>query len=245
MRIVKVSVNVSRKVSLPEYSNVSFSLGMEADIAEGEDAFVLMDTLRKDAVAYVEEQCNQALEREGQPAKFYEGELYDVVMFLDNVLVAQHGLALVSYPASYRNLYTGHRWSGAVMLAEQEAKKRGLRFAADSTLIGEIEALQAKMLTLAEESSALALFEIGRVRREDKSVFLCASIPFARVLFDNRSSLDYHLFRDQAQIADQVAHDWRNVELVEVQTVEELAALYLQDGQDVDDYDGEDDDPGM
>lgn len=228
MRIVKVSVNVSRKVSLPEYSNVSFSLGMEADIAEGEDAFVLMDTLRKDAVAYVEEQCNQALEREGQPAKFYEGELYDVVMFLDNVLVAQHGLALVSYPASYRNLYTGHRWSGAVMLAEQEAKKRGLRFAADSMLIGEPEALRAKLIALAEESSALALFDIGRVRREDKNLFLCAAIPFARVLFDNRCR-DYHLFRDQAQVADQVAHDWRNVELVVVQSVEELDALYGAD----------------
>lgn len=227
MRIIKVSVNVSRKVSLSEYSNVSFSLGMEADIAEGEDAFVLMDTLRKDAAAYVEEQCNQALEAEGQPAKFYEGELYDVVMFLDNVLVVQHGLALVSRPPlSYRTLYTGHRWSGAVMLAEQEAKKRGLRFAADSMLIGEPEALRAKIIALAEESSALALFDIGRVRYEDK--FLCATIPFARVLFDNKFR-DYHLFRDQAQVADQVAHDWRNVELVDVQTVEELAALYVQD----------------
>lgn len=244
MRIVKVSVNVSRKVSLPEYSNVSFSLGMEADIAEGEDAFVLMDTLRKDAAAYVEEQCNQALEREGQPAKFYEGEMYDVAMFLDNVLVILSDILMDAYPPAYRRLYSGHRWSGAVMLAEQEAKKRGLRFAADSTLIGEPEALRAKMIALAEESSALALFDIGRVRREDKNLFLCATIPFARVLFDNRFR-DYHLFRDQAQVADQVAHDWRNVELVDVQTVEELAALYLQDEQDVEDYDGEDDAPGM
>ena len=244
MRIVKVSVNVSRKVSLPEYCNVSDSIGMDADIAEGEDAFTLADTLRRDAAAYVEEQCNQALEREGQPAKFYEGDLYDVVMFLDNVLVTLSDILMDAYPPAYRRLYSGHRWSGAVMLAEQEAKKRGLRFAADSTLIGEPEALRAKMIALAEESSALALFDIWRVRREDKNLFLCATIPFARVLFDNRFR-DYHLFRDQAQVADQVAHDWRNVELVDVQTVEELAALYLQDEQDVDDYDGEDDDPGM
>lgn len=242
MRIVKVSVNVSRKVSLPEYCNVSYSIGMDADIAEGEDAFTLADTLRRDAAAYVEEQCNQALEREGQPAKFYEGELYDVVMFLDNILIAQQGIAMVR-PQSYRNLYTGHRWSGAVLLAEQEAKKRGVQFA--STLIGEPEALQAKMRALAEESGALALFQIGRVQHEDKNVFLYATIPFALVLFDDRLQDDYQLFRDSAQVEDHISHDWRGVELLNVQTVEELAALYLQDEQDVDDYDGEDDDPGM
>jgi len=204
---------------------------MDADIAEGEDAFTLADTLRKDAAAYVEEQCNQALEREGQPAKFYDGDLYDVVMFLDNVLLTLHDVALEFPPAGCRKLYTGHRWSGAVMLAEQEAKKRGLRFAADSTLIGEPEAIQAKLIALAEESGALALHEIGRVRREDKTVYLCASIPFARVLFDNKFR-NYHLFRDQAQTLDQVEHDWRSIELVEVQTLEELAALYSQDEDD-------------
>ncbi|MBN2391745.1 MAG: hypothetical protein JXR84_13550, partial [Anaerolineae bacterium] len=187
---------------------------------------------RKDAAAYVEEQCNQALEREGQPAKFYEGELYDVVLFLDNVLVVQQGIALVR-PQGYRNLYTGHRWSGAVLLAEQEAKKRGVRFA--STLIGEPEALQAKMRALAEESGALALFQIGRVRREDKSVFLYATIPFARVLFDD-SQDDYKLFRDLAQVEDYISHDWRGLELLNVQTIEELEDLYSwledEDGKD-------------
>jgi hypothetical protein len=209
---------------------------MDADIAEGEDAFTLADTLRRDAAAYVEEQCNQALEREGQPAKFYEGELYDVVMFLDNVLVVQHDLDLGRLPAR-RYLYRGHRYSGATMLAEQEAKKCGVRFAMDSTLIGEIEALQAKMLTLAEESSALALFSIGLVPRDDREVFLYATIPLARVLFDDSFQDDYHLFRDRAQVEDHVSHDWHDTEVFHVQTVEELESL-LSRYQDVDGKDG-------
>lgn len=221
MRIVKVSVNVSRKVSLPEYCNVSYSIGMDADIAEGEDAFTLADTLRRDAAAYVEEQCNQALEREGQPAKFYEGELYDVILFLDNVLVTQHDVLLGFHCPAYRRLYTGHRFSGAVMIAEQEAKKRGVRLERNLTLIGETDALRAKMVALAEESGEMAIFEIARV----KAVNLCAIIPLARVLFDDRFQ-DYHLFRDRAQIVDYVSHDWRTIELLDVQTVEELDALY-------------------
>ncbi len=56
MKIVKVSVTVSRTVSLPEYSNARFGLSLEADVTDGEDAFVVADALRKDAADYVEEQ---------------------------------------------------------------------------------------------------------------------------------------------------------------------------------------------
>lgn len=229
MKIIKVSVTVQRTVSLPEYSNVRFGLSLDADVEDEFNKFESIDMLREKATAYVEEQCNQALEQEGQPAKFYEGELYDVVLFLDHVLIVQHGVEPAMFPANYHKLFTGHRYSGAETLANREAKKRGLSV---STLIGETEALQAKMVEIAEHCGAIAVVETGHIVREGKTVHLLAMVPLSQVLFSH----DYHLFRDRAQVEDHIAHDWRKVELVEVQTAEELESL-LSVADDEDDED--------
>jgi len=229
MKIVKVSVTVSRTVSLPEYSNARFGLSLEADVTDGEDAFVVADALRKDAADYVEEQCNQALEVEGQPAKFYEGELYDVVVFLNSVLITQHGInPSNTLPPSYRKLYTGHRWNGAVTLASREAEKRGFSFDAHSTLIGEPLALEAKMRELAEQSGAWAAYEVGRVRRDSRFVYRHAIIPLTQVVCDPER-MGYYVFPDLDAAKDHIAHDYRPSELVVVQSVEELDDLYDAD----------------
>ncbi|MCK9629270.1 MAG: hypothetical protein M0R37_11865 [Bacteroidales bacterium] len=222
MQITRVSVNVSRKVSLPEYSNASFALALDADLEAGENAIAVADALRDAAAAYVEEQCNQALEAEGKPAKFNLGTLYDVVTFLDNVFMTVSGLVRDARLPLCRILHSQHRGTAAVRLAQQEAVRRGMHSAIETALLNEEEA-RATLVELAEASEALALFYVGRVAES----YQYATIPLARVLFDEAHKEfydDYRAFRDHAQVEDHLAHDWRGSTLVDVQTVEELVA---------------------
>jgi len=229
MEIKCVSVSVSRTVSLPEYSNMRFGLSLNAELEEGEEAHQVANDLRDKAIAYVEEECNKALEREGEPAKFYDGLRYDVIIFLNTVFIKASdstldGVSHLFYTTLSR--HPGHRWSYAVTLAERTAVEKGMHWHPGNTLIGEPEAVRAKLYDAAVQSESVAMVNLGRVREKDEHsyVYHKAIIPAAEILF-NSDRYSYRLFTDNAMAEGYYDHDGSNVYIHTISTVEELDTL--------------------
>lgn len=163
MNITTISFSVSRTVSLREYSNVKLGITLDADLADGDDLHQALNALRDVAQGYVEEECNQALEFEGQPAKFYRGPRYKILYCdaLDAVFIAGEHVDHNGFPGSWNAFYEGHRWQSAVTLAEQFATAHNATFSPSNILNGEPDAILAKVREMLVSSTAVAVLNLG------------------------------------------------------------------------------------
>lgn len=78
MQITSVTASWSETCSLGNYSNVKPSLTLTATVGEDENAAEVYQRLTALCRIHVQEEVNQALETEDQPAKYWDGPRYDV-----------------------------------------------------------------------------------------------------------------------------------------------------------------------
>lgn len=79
MQIKTVTVSYNRTHSLGNYSNVRPGISLTAELEEGDDPEAAKAALLYDARAFVEEMIDQALEAEGEHAKFSREPRYQVI----------------------------------------------------------------------------------------------------------------------------------------------------------------------
>ncbi len=79
MNITQITVSYGETQSLPEYSNVKPSLTLTAVLSENEDAAAVYAALWEEARTAVHAQIDDALERNGKPAKYDPAPRYQVL----------------------------------------------------------------------------------------------------------------------------------------------------------------------
>ena len=79
MQIKTITVRYGRTQSLESYSNVRPEITLSAELGDGDDPDAAKAALLYDARAFVEEMIDQALEAEGEHAKFSREPRYQVI----------------------------------------------------------------------------------------------------------------------------------------------------------------------
>ncbi len=79
MERTKITVGYTHTHNLGDYSNARPSIMIEAVLSEGDDPEAVKMTLHDEAVAYVHEAIDQALEASNQPARYSSAPRYTVM----------------------------------------------------------------------------------------------------------------------------------------------------------------------
>lgn len=168
VQIKTISVSYGETQSLPDYCNVKLHVTLTAELAEGEVPGAALDALWELARADVQEQVDQALESNGQPARYSAEPRYRVFAtrnaryFQRDEGAAPPARVVVIVPAAavkgqfdnwYEPLYSGngryHRYGAALHRAVEEAAEK------QATLIncadGDLSKIPTELLKATDE----------------------------------------------------------------------------------------------
>lgn len=133
MRIRSITVEARETVSLPGYNNLVRGVTLVANINKQDDPAVCYDALSFMADARLREEIDEALEDNGLPPKYFEGERYGVAFssHQKRVAVLPSRAAHAPLPSGWSWYYgtngmsTGFREATARRIAEKEAARTG------------------------------------------------------------------------------------------------------------------------
>lgn len=122
IEIIEVSAHYGETKSLPDYSNVKPGYSLKAAVKLGQDPEAVKQALAEQVRLWVWEDCDTALEREGLPARFYQGPRYDAVREADEeyIAIVPSDVELPGLWKKSNRVGTGRRLESLVKLLDRE-----------------------------------------------------------------------------------------------------------------------------
>lgn len=114
MQITEIRVSWTETASLGNYSNVKPSLSLTATLDEGDDPSLVRQELLSECQGYVREMVDQALEADGQPAKYSTAPRYDILASTFRAPPAPAQKIVLLVPTGTASIIAGEQFYRAV-----------------------------------------------------------------------------------------------------------------------------------
>lgn len=124
IEITEVSAHYGETKSLPDYSNVKPGYSLKAVVKPGQDPEEVKAALAEQVRAWVWEDCDTALEREGRRAEFWTGPRYDALSVREDkyIAIVPHGVELPGLWVKANRVEEEWRYEALLKVVQREYK---------------------------------------------------------------------------------------------------------------------------